>query len=376
VSIPLHRDVEAGGIARPRVAVATRAGTWDSAGTGQQLDDGSSQYLYGATGLYAHVKSSQTYYYLTDGLGSVLAEVKSDGTNAVSYQYDAYGNIVNQRGGLYDERQFAGEQADPTGLTYLRARFYDPTTGRLLSRDPLSAGNPAAHHPYSYAADNPALNTDPTGLCGESVYDLCQDNGQNDAYRNSSPFDAPSLSTGGDLGLTSGGQEAVGVPVLKDSPDPFGGLVLGLSAPVLGLSAPVMGLPCDAPDDCLVPSGPYLGPNAPLPTAPTPAPTPPARPAPTPACLPGGVGAGCPTPGPVIRPAPTPAAPVPTPTATPPPYPVPEGRGDPSLKEAVECGISAGTTIGTIIYPPAFIPAIILGGLGGVGVALSCLPIF
>ncbi len=132
--------------------------TWDTAGTGQVLDDSASQFLYGALGLYAHVKSSQTYYYLTDGLGSVLAEVKSDGTNAVSYQYDVYGNIVNQRGSLYDERQFAGEQADPTGLTYLRARFYDATTGRFLSRDPKDGWS------YGYAGDNPAANTDPSGL--------------------------------------------------------------------------------------------------------------------------------------------------------------------------------------------------------------------
>jgi YD repeat-containing protein len=88
---------------------ATSTYTWDTAGNGQILDDsGADQYLYGATGLYAHVTSSQTYYYLTDGLGSVLAEVKSDGSNAVSYQYDVYGNIVNQQGSLYDERQFTG----------------------------------------------------------------------------------------------------------------------------------------------------------------------------------------------------------------------------------------------------------------------------
>jgi RHS repeat-associated protein len=137
---------------------STTTWTWDTAGTGQQLDDGGTQYLYGALGLYAHVKSSQTYYYLTDGLGSVLAEVKSDGTNAVSYQYDVYGNLTNQRGSLYDERQFAGEQADPTGLTYLRARFYDPTIGRFLSRDPKDGWS------YAYAGDNPATALDPSGL--------------------------------------------------------------------------------------------------------------------------------------------------------------------------------------------------------------------
>ncbi len=151
---------------------ATSTYTWDVAGNGQILDDsGTDQYLYGATGLYAHVTSGQTYYYLTDGLGSVLAEVKSDGTNAVSYQYDVYGNVVTQQGSLYDERQFAGEQADPTGLTYLRARFYDSTTGRFLSRDPSPhcIYDPATTHPYSYASDNPAANGDPSGLTTVSL---------------------------------------------------------------------------------------------------------------------------------------------------------------------------------------------------------------
>ncbi|HLZ69307.1 MAG TPA: RHS repeat-associated core domain-containing protein [Dehalococcoidia bacterium] len=71
-----------------------------------------------------------------------------------------------QQGALYDERQFAGEQADPTGLTYLRARFYDATTGRFLSRDPDSAAlaDPGLHHPYAYAAANPASVLDPSGL--------------------------------------------------------------------------------------------------------------------------------------------------------------------------------------------------------------------
>jgi len=81
----------------------------------------------------------------------------------VSYQYDAYGTIVNQSGSLYDERQFAGEQADPTGLTYLRARFYDATTGRFLSRDPKDGWS------YGYAGDNPASNLDPSGMTTVSL---------------------------------------------------------------------------------------------------------------------------------------------------------------------------------------------------------------
>jgi RHS repeat-associated protein len=35
------------------------------------------------------------------------------------------------------EFTFTGEQNDPNGLEYLRARYYDSATGRFLGRDPL-----------------------------------------------------------------------------------------------------------------------------------------------------------------------------------------------------------------------------------------------
>jgi RHS repeat-associated protein len=37
--------------------------------------------------------------------------------------------------------RFVGEQQDPeTGLIYLRARYYEPETGRFLNRDPHPGG--------------------------------------------------------------------------------------------------------------------------------------------------------------------------------------------------------------------------------------------
>ena len=58
-----------------------------------------------------------------------------------------------------------GPVLDPqTGLVYLRARYYDPSTAQFLTRDPLGQ---LTRQPYSYANDNPINNTDPTGLdCG------------------------------------------------------------------------------------------------------------------------------------------------------------------------------------------------------------------
>lgn len=60
---------------------------------------------------------------------------------------------------------FAGEWQDPTGLIYLRARYYDPATGRFLSRDPYPGGldDPSSLHPYAYCGNNPVLYVDPSG---------------------------------------------------------------------------------------------------------------------------------------------------------------------------------------------------------------------
>jgi RHS repeat-associated protein len=62
---------------------------------------------------------------------------------------------------------FTGEQYDEdSGLYYLRARHYDPATGRFLSQDPLPLGNR-----YSYVGNNPVNYVDPYGLFGLGFID-------------------------------------------------------------------------------------------------------------------------------------------------------------------------------------------------------------
>jgi RHS repeat-associated protein len=62
--------------------------------------------------------------------------------------------------------RFAGEYRDPTsGLYYLQARWYDPTTGQFLSVDPDVS---ATRAPYNYASDDPLDRSDPSGLSSVS----------------------------------------------------------------------------------------------------------------------------------------------------------------------------------------------------------------
>jgi len=60
----------------------------------------------------------------------------------------------------------SGEQYDPDlGLYYLRARYYNPATGRFMSRDPLDGNqlDPKSLHKYLYANGDPINRVDPTG---------------------------------------------------------------------------------------------------------------------------------------------------------------------------------------------------------------------
>jgi RHS repeat-associated protein len=60
----------------------------------------------------------------------------------------------------------SGEQYDSDlGLYYLRARYYNPATGRFLSRDPEDGipTDPATLHKYVYASGDPVNLADPSG---------------------------------------------------------------------------------------------------------------------------------------------------------------------------------------------------------------------
>jgi len=104
-------------------------------------------------------------FYHKDGLGSTRLLSDENGEVLESYNYDAYGNLIAGNGSE-NPYLFAGEQRDSLmGLDYLRARYYDPTLGRFISRDAYqgSLNDPMSQHKYQYAHANPVVNTDPSG---------------------------------------------------------------------------------------------------------------------------------------------------------------------------------------------------------------------
>jgi RHS repeat-associated protein len=82
-----------------------------------------------------------------------------------AYNYDGYGNLLQSVGDANEER-YRGETSDSsTGLQYLRARYYDPSTGRFLSTDAFEGvlESPVSRHRYLYGNDNPITYADPSG---------------------------------------------------------------------------------------------------------------------------------------------------------------------------------------------------------------------
>lgn len=55
--------------------------------------------------------------------------------------------------------------AEDDGLYFMRARFYEPSTGRFLSKDPIEGTlqQPTSLYRYNYANGNPIMYADPDG---------------------------------------------------------------------------------------------------------------------------------------------------------------------------------------------------------------------
>ncbi len=140
----------------------TSSFVWDqNAGLPQILKDGAgNRFVYGLD-LISRTDSGGTQeYYLTDGLGSTTGLATGTGTVTDTYTYDVYGAVRSRTGTSGNEFTFTGEQVDSSGLQYLRARSYDPATGRFVGFDPL----PLVQR-YAYVGGNPVIAGDPTGLC-------------------------------------------------------------------------------------------------------------------------------------------------------------------------------------------------------------------
>ncbi|MFN3652080.1 MAG: RHS repeat-associated core domain-containing protein [Armatimonadota bacterium] len=119
----------------------------------------------GVTGLISEREGTTTRTYHGDQLGSTRGLTSSSQSVTHSRDYDAFGMTVGGTG-LPTPFGFVGGQGyqkDPdSGLMLLGARYYDPSVGRFISRDPI--GYAGGLNLYGYCGNNPVGASDPSGL--------------------------------------------------------------------------------------------------------------------------------------------------------------------------------------------------------------------
>ncbi|MHB8068859.1 MAG: RHS repeat-associated core domain-containing protein [Desulfobaccales bacterium] len=117
----------------------------------------------GIGGLMDLYQGAVHFSYMYDGKGNVTGLLDPNGNVAASYQYDPFGIPRGPANTLSQPFQFSTKQYDDkTGLSYYGYRFYVPSPGRWLTRDPL--GEAGGINLYGFVGNNPMNFMDPMGL--------------------------------------------------------------------------------------------------------------------------------------------------------------------------------------------------------------------
>lgn len=98
-------------------------------------------------------------------MGSTLFLLDYNHEIQKTYRYDAFGNILQETGDIPNRLTYTGQMYDGViSQYYLRARFYNPSTGRFLQEDTYRGDG---LNLYAYCANNPVMYYDPSGhgLC-------------------------------------------------------------------------------------------------------------------------------------------------------------------------------------------------------------------
>lgn len=144
--------------------------TWDTTrAVPLMLSDGALSYIYDASGNpVEHIDASgAAQYYHRDQYGSTRLLTDSAANVSATYTFDSYGKLTAKTGTADTPLRWNGQTQDgDTGLYYLRARYYDPTTAQFLSVDPLAS---LTRDVYTYANHNPLNRSDPLGLIASPV---------------------------------------------------------------------------------------------------------------------------------------------------------------------------------------------------------------
>lgn len=115
---------------------------------------------------YRNGNKSEYTYYTQNAHGDVVNLTNANGEVTKKYAYDAFGVEKNIDDADTNAFRYCGEYYDiETSTIYLRARYYNPSTGRFISRDSVTGNidDPLSLNLYAYCANNPIGYVDSNG---------------------------------------------------------------------------------------------------------------------------------------------------------------------------------------------------------------------
>jgi RHS repeat-associated protein len=157
-------------------AAETTVHVWDGSDIAVELDGAGgvkAKYVRGVNLIknVALSNNADNRYTLYNAHGDVTQLADSSGVVRQNYRYDAFGVEVEISGDRNPFR-YGGEYFDrETGMIYLRTRYYDPRSSRLVSEDPIRDGL----NYYTYCRNNPINFWDPFGLAPVGLRDAVKE---------------------------------------------------------------------------------------------------------------------------------------------------------------------------------------------------------
>ena len=152
---------------------------WDGDQVVMELSKGGAvqkRYIRGNDLVYADKgENTEKTYYVTDMHGNVVQLLDESGNVTKTYEYDSFGNEVKPEKKDENPYRYCGEYYDKeTEEVYLRARYYEPSVGRFITRDTYTgeSDEPLSLHLYTYCANDGVNMVDPSGHTKESVINV------------------------------------------------------------------------------------------------------------------------------------------------------------------------------------------------------------
>ncbi|MFG2017260.1 RHS repeat-associated core domain-containing protein [Actinomadura geliboluensis] len=134
--------------------------------SGATTATGTRYYTFAGQTVAMRTSGGTITYLSADHAGSGQVAINATTQASTIRRFTPFGSIrgFDEDATWPNDKGFVGGTQDPTGLTHLGAREYDPDTGRFISVDPLmDQADPQQMNGYTYANNSPITNSDPDG---------------------------------------------------------------------------------------------------------------------------------------------------------------------------------------------------------------------